>query len=83
MARRLTVLLFVLLVIRKESRVMESSRPGKNSALAVALAVLLFVFDLQPYGYILLIIGLLITAYSSWMYMRRYSKRNQESDSSS
>ena len=78
--REFAVLVFGLLVIRKEDRVMESSRPGKNSALAVAFAMIFFLFDWQPYGWILLGVGLVLTLYSSWIYLLRYLNRNKNKD---
>lgn len=80
LTRELAVLVFGLAVIRRKNVVMESERAGKNSALAVALAVVLFVFDLQPYGWILLVIGLALTAYSSFVYLRRFLNRDKVND---
>lgn len=80
LVRELAVLLFGFVVIRKESRVLESARSGKNSALAVALAVLLFVLGIQPLGWVLLMVGLGLTVYSSWMYLLRFLNRTKEVD---
>lgn len=71
-ARELAVLLGGLLVIRGRKVVMESAKPGKTSAFAVAVAVLLYVLNVQPWALLMLIAGLLLTAWSTWTYYRAY-----------
>ena len=79
--REAAVLLGGLWVMRRKTVVMESSRPGKNSALANALTVVLFVLDLQPYAWIALWLGFALTLYSSYVYFRLFLKEVRETGS--
>ena len=72
LARELILMVGSSLVIKKKDIVMESNRPGKNSAFAVGVVVILFVLGLQPYGWIVLWIAFILTVYSSYIYLRLF-----------
>jgi len=72
LGREMILMLSSLFVIRRKDIVMESNRPGKNSAFATGMVVLLFVLDLQPYGWIMLWLAFVLTLYSSWVYFRLF-----------
>ncbi|MBN2417670.1 CDP-alcohol phosphatidyltransferase family protein [bacterium] len=72
-ARELAVLLGGLLIIRGRKVVMESARPGKTSAFAVAVAVLLYVLEVQPWALLMLVAGLMLTAWSTWAYYKAFT----------
>jgi len=78
LARELIMMLCSLIVIRKKNVVMESNRPGKNSAIAVGLTVFLFAMKLQPYGWIVLWCASGLTLYSSWIYFSLFLKQIRE-----
>jgi len=73
--RELLILLGGLLVIRKRKIVMESNRAGKNSAFANGVVVILFIFNVQPLAWIALYAALMLTVYSSIIYLREFLKR--------
>ncbi len=70
--RELAVLSGGLIVLRKQNIVLESNRAGKNSALATALTVLLFIFHLRPWADIMLMLALLLNLFSTWSYYQNY-----------
>ena len=70
--RELTLMFFSLRVIRKRNIVIESNRPGKNSAFATGMVVIFFVMGWQPFGWIMLWIAFILTLYSSWVYLRLF-----------
>lgn len=73
---RETVVMFCsLLTFRKTKIVIESNRPGKNSAFATGMVVLLFMMGLQPYGWIILWIALGLTLYSTTVYFFVFVQR--------
>lgn len=75
--RELLVLAGGLLIMRGQKTVMESSRAGKNSAFAVAAAVLLYVLQLQPFGLIVLTGAVLLTVWSTWVYYRAFREQGR------
>ncbi len=80
-AREIILMLGGLLVVKRRNLVMESNRPGKNSAFAVVMGVLLFVLDLQPFGWIMLWIAFVLTLYSSWVYFRSFVRQLKQQTS--
>lgn len=72
LTREISLMFCSFLVIRRKSVVIESNRPGKNSAFATGLAVLLYAMRFQPYARILLWIAFILTLYSSWGYFRLF-----------
>ena len=78
LVREVGLMMCSLLVVRRKRVVMESNRPGKNSAFANGMVVLLFVLNLQPYGWIVLWIALALTLYSTWVYLRLFLKQIQD-----
>ena len=75
LTREFIMMICSLIVIHKKNVVMESNRPGKNSAIAVGLTVFLFAMKLQPYGWIILWCALGLTLYSSWIYFSLFLKQ--------
>jgi len=73
--REVVLMVCGLFVIRRKTAVMESNRPGKNSALATGIAVLLYTVKVQPYALYVLYAALALTAYSSWIYFRLFLKQ--------
>ena len=63
------------MVIRQKAVVMESNRPGKNSAFAVGMTVIFFLLDLRPYAWIVLWVAFALTLYSSYVYLRLFMGR--------
>ena len=78
LCRELIVMLGSLTVIRKKHVVMESNRPGKNSAFATGIAVLLSGLRLQPYAIIVVWIAFVLTCYSTYAYVRHYLKYSRK-----
>jgi CDP-diacylglycerol--glycerol-3-phosphate 3-phosphatidyltransferase len=72
--RELGILLCSLYVLIRYKPIMESIRSGKNSAFVTGLAIFLFAIKLQPFGWILLWLALILTLYSSWQYLRLFLK---------
>ena len=72
--RELGVLLCGLYVLARAKPIMESNRSGKNSAFVTGLTVFLFAIKLQPFGWILLWLALILTLYSSWQYLWLFIK---------
>jgi len=72
LAREFVLMACSLLVINRKHVAMESNRPGKNSAFATGMAVLLFAMDVQPFGWIVLWIAMALTVHSSWVYLRLF-----------
>jgi len=68
LAREIVLMSCSLVVIDQKRIVMESNRPGKNSAFATGIAVLLFAMNIQPVGWIVLWVALVLMLYSSWIY---------------
>ena len=81
LARELILMVCSSLVIKKKDIVMESNRPGKNSAFAIGVVVILFVLGLQPYGWIVLWIAFILTLYSSYVYLRLFLKQLKQKSS--
>lgn len=77
-AREVTLMLGGLIALRGKKVVMESNRPGKNSAFANGMVVVLFVLGWQPYGWIVLTIAMILTLYSTWIYFQLYRKQVQQ-----
>jgi CDP-diacylglycerol--glycerol-3-phosphate 3-phosphatidyltransferase len=73
--RELTLMICSGLVVRKHTGVMESNRPGKNSAFATGMTVVMYVLGYQPYAAIVLWIAFVLTVYSSWVYFRLFVQR--------
>ncbi len=75
LTREFIMMVCSLIVIRKKNVVMESNRPGKNSAIAVGLTVFLFAMKLEPYAWIVLWCALGMTLYSSGVYFSLFLKQ--------
>ncbi len=75
--REIMLMLGGLMVLKGRHVVMESNRPGKNSAFANSIVGILFVLSWQPYGWIMLALALILTLYSTWTYFRLYQKQTQ------
>jgi len=73
--RELVLMACSSLVIRQKDVVMESNRPGKNSAFAMGMTVIFFLLDLRPYAWIVLWIAFALTLYSSYVYFRLFLGR--------
>ena len=73
--RELVLMACSSLVIRQKAVVLESNRPGKNSAFAVGMTVIFFLLDLQPYAWIVLWVAFALTLYSSYVYFRLFMGR--------
>jgi CDP-diacylglycerol--glycerol-3-phosphate 3-phosphatidyltransferase len=72
MAREALFLLAGFLILIRPGVVVESRRPGKNAALANALTVIFYLFELHPWAEIILAAALVITVYSTWRYFQLY-----------
>lgn len=72
--REALVLLGGWMIIRKRDVVLEANRAGKWSAFVTGCMILCFVMRWQPFGWVLLWIGLILTLFSTWMYAGRYRK---------
>ena len=75
MIREFIMMACSFIVIRRKNVVMESNRPGKNSAITVGLAVFLFAMRLEPYARIVLWCAFGLTLYSSWVYFSLFLKQ--------
>ena len=80
--RELTLMICSGLVVRKNTEVMESNRPGKNSAFATGMTVVMYVLGYQPYAAIVLWIAFVLTVYSSWIYFHLFIRRIKSETSS-
>ena len=76
-AREFLILIGGLFMLRGREIVMESDRPGKNSAFANGLTVVFYVIDLQPYALIILWIAFVLTVYSTWNYARKFLRNRR------
>jgi len=68
-------------VMKSGGDVLEAARPGKNSAFATAMAIIIYVLNLQPWGIILVWIAVVLDLYSTWIYYQRfieYRKLNRD-----
>ena len=79
LCRELLLMLGSLVVIRRKHQVLESNRPGKNSAFFIGIAILLTGLNLQPYAIILVWIAFVLTVYSTWVYFRVFLKQIKSS----
>jgi len=72
--RESMVLLFSLIFIEHKKMVMESSTPGKVSAFATGITIILYILQLHPYTWIMVWLATVLTLYSSWIYFKRFKK---------
>jgi len=79
LVRESLVMVGSLAVIRRKQIVMESNRPGKNSAFATGIAVLLSGLRLQPYAAVVVWIAFVLTCYSTYAYIRVFLQQLQKS----
>jgi CDP-diacylglycerol--glycerol-3-phosphate 3-phosphatidyltransferase len=77
MVRELTLLIGGSIMIRDKDTVMESNRPGKNSAFANGIVVIFYMMGWHPYAEILLYIALIMTIYSTWIYLKLFLKQKE------
>lgn len=72
LCRELLFMVSGLFLLRKNRMVIEAKRPGKNSAFANSIVVILFMMNLKPYSQIILYIALVLTVYSTYSYFKLY-----------
>ncbi len=76
--RELAVLVCGLIVVRKRKIVLESNRPGKNSAFFTGVCVLLYIFGWEPFTWISLWIAFGLALYSTGTYLQIFLKQVKE-----
>jgi CDP-diacylglycerol--glycerol-3-phosphate 3-phosphatidyltransferase len=72
LCRELLFMVSGLFLLRKNSMVIEARKPGKRSAFANSIVVILFMLNLKPYSQIVLYIALVWTVYSTYDYFKLY-----------
>jgi cardiolipin synthase (CMP-forming) len=75
LVRELAVLLCGLIVVRKRKIVLESNRPGKNSAFFTGVCVFLYILGWEPFALISLWIAFGLALYSTWTYLQVFLKQ--------
>ena len=76
--RESMVLLFSYIFIEHKKMVLESSTPGKVSAFATGMTIVLFILNVQPFMWIMVWLAIILTIYSTWIYFKRFKKAQQE-----
>jgi len=66
--REIAVMVLGLVMVRRNSRIQESNKPGKRSAFATGMVVLLFALQWEMAAQIMLWIAVLMTLYSTVVY---------------
>ena len=74
LAREAAILVCGLIAVRRRHAVMESNRPGKNSAFATAVAIFLFALRWHPAADVMLWLAFFLTLYSTVVYGQRFWK---------
>ncbi len=70
--REIAVLSLSLMMVRRNSRIQESNKPGKRSAFAIGIAVLAFAVKWEPVAQVALWVAVLLTLYSTAVYFRLF-----------
>ncbi|MFO7889603.1 MAG: CDP-alcohol phosphatidyltransferase family protein [bacterium] len=70
--RETMVLLFSFIIIEHKKKILESSIPGKISAFAIGMTLILFIFHIYPFMWIMLWLAIILTLYSTWIYFKRF-----------
>jgi cardiolipin synthase (CMP-forming) len=78
LVRELAVLLCGLIVVRRRKIVLESNRPGKNSAFFTGVCVLLYILGWEPFTWISLWIAFGLALYSTWTYLQIFLRQVRE-----
>lgn len=73
--RETIVLICGLMVMKRCQFIMESQRVGKISAFLTGVTVIAFILKITPYNYILLWISVILTLFSSTIYMILFFKQ--------
>ncbi len=76
--RESMVLLFSLIFIERNEMVLESSTPGKVSAFAIGVTIILFVLNLNPFMWIMVWLSIILTLYSTLVYFKRFKQLQKE-----
>ena len=73
--RELSLILGGLFILKGRKLIVEANRSGKNSAFLTGVAILLFVGDIQPFGWIVLWTALGFTVFSTWVYLKEFREK--------
>lgn len=76
-SRELFLLIGGWLLIRKKRITPQADKPGKRSAFATGVMVLLFILDWQPWAMIMLGVSFVMTIYSTYFYIQKFYHKAQ------
>jgi CDP-diacylglycerol--glycerol-3-phosphate 3-phosphatidyltransferase len=74
LVREAAILVCGLIAVRRRHAVMESNRPGKNSAFATAVVIFLYALRWHPVADGMLWLAFFLTLYSTFVYGQRFWK---------